>query len=356
MSREAHRLMMAGLVLGCIGCVFGLAFAPKAMLTSYLAVWFAFAAVPSGALAVLLTSYLVRGEWTGDLYPILSRAALALPIFAAFFLPVLLGADHVYPWLGDAAPAAGLKAYYLTLPLFTLRAAIYFAALTGLAWWATRSYGNERAMKQVASAGLIAWPLLVSFAAIDWLESAEPDFHSSIYGLLAVSFHLLAGLGFALAVLFGSRRRHRMRNGAYGAVLLAVILLWAYLHAMQYIVIWSGNIPDEVGWYLARISGGWGIALLVLHAGQFGIPFFALLSSRIRRSGNHLLQISLLTLALRVLEAAILIVPAQHLSATWIFVTVGSALLFVGCGSLLTWSWTAGFRALWPARAATEPR
>jgi hypothetical protein len=95
----------------------------------------------------------------------------------------------------------------------------------------------------------------------------------------------------------------------YSALLLSTILLWAYLHAMQYIVIWSANIPDEVTWYLKRSADGWQFLLIGLALGQLIVPFFALLNERIRADRRWLLWLCGLTLVMRCCEAAILIVP-----------------------------------------------
>ena len=79
---------------------------------------------------------------------------------------------------------------------------------------------------------------------------------------------------------------------------------------MQYIVIWSGNIPDEVTWYLKRSVNGWQYLLIILALGQFVFPFFALLSERIRADRRWLAALCGLTLAMRCCEAAILGLPA----------------------------------------------
>ncbi|WP_229169337.1 hypothetical protein [Bradyrhizobium altum] len=86
------------------------------------------------------------------------------------------------------------------------------------------------------------YALTVSLTGIDWMESLEPNFHSPIYGFLFLSFTLLSGLAFMLGISLLSGRRIG-RSAGYSGLLLSLILLWAYLHAMQYIVIWSGNIP-----------------------------------------------------------------------------------------------------------------
>src|SRR5690349_11091557 len=182
-------------------------------------------------------------------------------------------------------------------------------------------------MKRVASVGLIVWALTASWAGIDWLESLEPQFHSSIYGLLMIGFQLLAGLGFAVLALLLFRRTRRMSNAAYAGTLLSVLLLWAYLHAMQYIIIWSGNIPDEVVWYLERLKGAWGFALWALFIFQFILPFFALLSQRVRNSSNALLWLAVATVALRYLEAAIFILPPLDLVGVALWLDIPASVL-----------------------------
>src|SRR3954451_9066157 len=126
-------------------------------------------------------------------------------------------------------------------------------------------------MTRAASAGLIMYALTVSLAGIDWMESLEPHFHSSIYGLLFLSFVLLNGIAFTVGARIWLDQRLGATRG-YSALLVATILLWAYLHAMQYIVIWSANIPDEVTWYIERSAGGWRFLLAGLALGQLVIP------------------------------------------------------------------------------------
>jgi hypothetical protein len=174
---------------------------------------------------------------------------------------------------------------------------------------------------------------------VDWLESLDPDFHSSIYGLLFISFTMLNGLAFGIAGGLLLRRRIGSPKG-YSALLLSMILVWAYLHAMQYLVIWSGNIPDEVTWYLKRSSHGWQVILVVLSLGQFACPFFALLIERIRNDRGWLLGLCALTLLMRCWEAAILILPALgHINPVMTSVMLLAGLVFVA--TALWWTFDA---------------
>jgi hypothetical protein len=339
-------------VAGFLGCGIGLLIDPRTALASYLTVWFAASSVPIGALAVLFTSYLVRAGWTHELHAPLTGAALTMPVVAVLFLPVVFGIAEIYPWVSAPGTLPAFKAAYLTPGFFVLRAVLYFAVWTALAVWAARAYGNETAMVRCASVGLIVWALTSSWAGIDWLESVEPHFHSSIYGLFAIDFHLLAGLAFGLVTLFTLRPGRQMSNAAYAGTLLSVLLLWAYMHAMQYIIIWTGNIPDEVIWYLKRLDGGWAIALWALYILQFIGPFFALLSEKVRSSSEWLLGLAALTLALRVLEAAVFVLPPLGIDPLALLLDMPGALCAIGASLLMGWRVALPLWERWSGRAA----
>ena len=336
MTRRERNIGFAT-VAGLIGCALGLWIDARTMLAAYLVAWIALSAIPIGGLAVLLTTYLVRGGWTFDFFPILSRCVLTLPAFGLLLVPVLLGIPWLYPWASETTHLSAFQSGYLTPLFFVLRSAIYFVAWTAIAIWAVLGYGNDFAMRRAASVGLIVWALLTSFAAIDWIESLEPDFHSSIYGFLFISFQLLAGLGFAIAILLTSGRGQQMSNAAYSGTLLSVLLLWAYMHAMQYIIIWAGNIPEEIVWYLKRLHAGWGVALWLLFIAQFILPFFALLSEHIRSSTSALLWLAIATVALRWLEAAVLILPPLDLKLAALWLDMPAALLLIAASALGGW-------------------
>lgn len=341
--------MCAG--LGFIVCGLGLAIDPKPMLASYLVAWTAISAIPIGAIAVLFTSYLVRGGWTPDLHEPLSATVLTLPAVAVLFVPLLFGMGEIYSWVFHPEGLPVFKAAYLVPWFFVLRAILYFVIWTALAVWAVLAYGREAAMIRAASAGLIVWSLVTSLAGIDWLESLEPDFHSSIYGFLAIAFDLLAGLAFAILTVM-AKRSQKMSNASYAAALLSVLLLWAYLHAMQYIIIWSGNLPDEVVWYLKRMAHGWKFALWGVYILQFVLPFFALLSSRVRSSTIGLLWLSGGTLALRFVEAAVLILPTLNIGILPLLLDLPAAILAAGAGWLWAFRITSEY-LVWRSERAT---
>jgi hypothetical protein len=236
---------------------------------------------------------------------------------------------ELYPAASEAHSLPAFKAIYLAPWFFVLRTIIYIAVLWLLALWQRAAWGDPERMMRSASVGLIVYALLVSFAGIDWIESLEPELHSSVYGLLYLCFVLLDGVAFAIGMGLLLGRQPGATKG-YSALLLSTILLWTYVHAMQYIVIWAGNIPDEAVWYLKRSSNGWQFVLAVVALGQFVFPFFALLSARVRSDRSWLLALCGLTLVMRGWEASILILPAiAHTTASTVSIMLLGALVFV---------------------------
>jgi hypothetical protein len=302
---------LAIIAIAALVLMAGLTIDPRSTLAAYLVAWVAIGAIPLGVLCILMTSYLVRRAWTEPLHAIMMSATSVLPILAVLFLPMLIGMQEVYPAAAPGHALPAFKAVYLTPWFFVLRSVIYFVVLCGVAMWQQATWGYSDRMMRSASAGLIIWALLVSLAGVDWVESLEPEFHSSEYGLLYLCFTLLDGTAFAILVGIAAGRRIVATRG-YSALLLSVILLWTYVHAMQYIVIWAGNIPDEAVWYIKRSSDGWQFVLAVVALGQFVVPFFALLNSRVRSRRSWLLALCALTLVMRCWEASILVLPGVH--------------------------------------------
>jgi hypothetical protein len=330
----------AGVVLAAaLMLMAGLAIDRHSTLAAYLVIWIAVAAIPIGALGVLMTSYLVHRAWTEKLHSVMTAATVTLPLVCGLFIPILIGMDELYPAAAGDASLPAFKAFYLAPGFFVLRSVIYFVVWYLLARWLRNAWNDHERMTRAASAGLIVYTLTVSLAGIDWMESLEPDFHSSIYGLLFLSFVLLNGVAFTVGAGILTGRQIGPTRG-YSALLLSTILLWAYLHAMQYIVIWSANIPDEVTWYLKRLANGWQYLLIGLALGQLIIPFFALLNERIRADRRWLVALCGLTLVMRCCEAAIFIIPSlSHVGPLMVALMLPAALVFVG--GTLWWAFVA---------------
>ncbi len=326
--------LMVGLA-GCVAAAIGLLLAPRVALIVWLAALLGWSAIPIGCLSLLMMVVLVPGSWRTLLAGPFAAGASLLPLAALLFLPVLIGFRLIYPWAAPGTELPAFKVLWLSPLFWILRAIFYFAVLIGLQ--RALAAAREEIRPAIAAGGLIAYALIGSLLGIDWAESIEPEFHSSIYGLIFLAGQWLAGLAFALLLALPGRR-DRLPFAASGPLITA-LLFWGYIQAMQYIVIWSGDIPLEAHWYLERDAGIWGLVTWALVFGQFVLPFLALLSPRVRESAGAMLAIAGVTLAMRLVEAAWLVLPPAHLPA------LPAALLLVA-----SWAAMGGLGAAWLLR------
>jgi hypothetical protein len=304
MSRE--RALILG-VAGLIGWAVGLAMAPREALVAWLVCWLGWGSIPIGALAVLMLVALIPGTWR-QLYarPLVIGTTL-MPIVAIAVIPLLAGVEIIYPWTAAGATAgyAAFKAAWLSTGFFVARTIAYLLVLSLIAWALLTVRPKLRA--PVAAAGVILYALIGSLIGIDFAESTQPEFHSSIYGLLALSNQWLAGISFA--ILLGLWSSEGKAPLAAAGVLVTALLIWGYMHAMQYIVIWAGDIPAEARWYIERGQGGWGALAWLLYGLQGLVTFAALLSPKVRGSRKAMMALAGLTIVMRLIEQSWFVLP-----------------------------------------------
>jgi hypothetical protein len=315
------RLPLAVGLVALAAWIAGLPVSAHAALLGWLVAFLAFSTVPIGCLAILMMVTLVPGTWR-ELYgrPLLLGSSLLALAFVAV-LPILIGMGPLYPWTNPAVTAAypPFKAQWLSPTFFVLRQILYWIGLIAI-WLGLVVLASRRTA--IAAAGLIGYALIASWMGGDLAESLTPDFHSSIYGLIILANGWLGGIAFANLVGLASREG-AAPSSASGPFMVA-LLAWAYLHAMQFIVIWAGDIPDEVVWYLARGTGGWAWVTAALFLLQGFGPFFAMLSPAVRQSRNGMMTVAAVTLAMRPVEAAWLLLPGQRLNwPVWAFAALG---------------------------------
>ena len=153
----------------------------------------------------------------------------------------------------------------------------------------------------------------MTFAAIDWLMSLEPDWYSTIYAMLVATGQMLPALGLAIAAAAWLADSRRCARGGdpelwndLGNLLLAFVMLWTYMMFSKLLLIWSGNLPEEISWYLIRSEGGWQWVGWLLAVFYFAAAFpaaavarrqtrsGAAIANRGSRGGRHELRPSIL--------------------------------------------------------------
>lgn len=381
------RLRSIGLATGAVGlaaCAVLLVLGPEAFFQGYLVAWLFWAGVSLGSLALLMLHHLVAGGWGVVGQRHFEAGALTIGLMALLYVPLLFGMHALYEWTHAEAVAGDAvlqhKKPYLNVPFFIGRMVLYFGFWTAAAYffrrWSVRlgETGNAalaQRMRRLAAGGLIAHILLLTFASVDWVMSLEPHWFSSVFGWMLAVSQVLAALAVAvLALTWLARREARSGRGGgnkagigrlfstkylhdYGNLLLAFVVLWMYMVFVQYLIMWAGNVPEDIEWYVHRRGAPWGWmapALVIFH---FAVPFFALLFRRTKRSRVALPVLCGALLVMHFLYLVWLVWPAfEHVG---LLTCAAGAVAFLGIGGLwgAAYAFFLGRRPLIPRR---DPR
>jgi hypothetical protein len=326
---QNRALLLAG--FGLLLCIAGALLNPVQFFHSYLFAFLFWFGISLGSLGILMLHHLVGGTWGFVIQRFLETAARLLPLMALLFIPLLIGIPYLYEWSHDEAMsdvALQHKSPYLNVPFFVVRAALYFAVWIFLAYQLTR--WSRRAdetgdpelinrMERLSGPGLVIYGLTMTFAAIDWAMSLEPHWYSTIFGMVFLVGQALSAIGFAIILAYFYSHRKPLVDVItpkqfhdLGNLLLALVMLWAYIAFSQFLIIWSGNIAEEVTWYASRMHGGWNVIALLLITFHFGVPFLLLLQRRSKRRTEILSGIAFALLALRLVDLFWIVSPALH--------------------------------------------
>lgn len=329
LKRLPPRAFSVGVVLFTI-LVFGFLSNRAQFFRSYLFAFSFWSGISIGSLALLMLQHLTGGAWGLVIRRVLEAATRTLPLMLVLFLPIIAGAHWLYPWTHAEeiarSPALVEKArLYLNLQFFVVRAAIYFAIWLALAfflnrWSKLQDQTGEgkftKNMRVLSGPGMVLFVFTVTFASIDWFMSLDPEWSSTIYGFIFVASWSLSALAFVIAALAMLARYEPLKTVVaplhfhdLGKLLLALVMLWSYFAFSQFLIIWSGNLPEEIRWYLPRTRGAWGaiaLAVVVLH---FAFPFLFLLSRSLKRDPHKLVLVAGLILVMRLLDLLWMITP-----------------------------------------------
>ena len=333
LSENLVRLQRVAFTLGGVGaalCGAGLAADAKRFYEAWLVAFLFWLAPALGSMAIVMLHNMTGGGWGFAVRRLLEAAMRTVPWMALFFVPVLLGMHELYEWShADAVatdPLLAHKALYLNARFFSVRALVYFALWAGLARGIVRlseRYDRKlstkalRRLKVASGFGLAGYVLTLTFASFDWGMSLEPHWYSTIYGLQFVVGQALATL--CVAIVVASRlARHEpfsrwLSPGHFhdlGNLTMAFVLLWAYLAFSQYLIIWSGNLPEETPFYVARLGHGWQALALLLLVGHFAAPFAILLVRQTKRDPRVLAAIAVVLLGMRYVDLYWMLAPA----------------------------------------------
>ena len=297
---------------------------PDQFYPAYLTAFMYWMGISLGCLVMALIHGMSGGAWGLAIRRVVEAGYQTLPLIALLFLPLWLGVSRIYEWADPEVvghhTALARKAGYLNVTGHHVRAVIYFAVWIAISWGreltifspnTDRDAKSSRALRlqRCSGMGFVAYGFTLTLAAVDWVMSLEPEWYSTMFGLIQIAGQGVSGLSLALVVVVALAEHEPwsqivtpVRLNDLGNLLLAGVMFWAYTSFFQYLVVWSGNLPEENIWYVHRSSGGWqhlAQALIVLH---FAVPFLLLLSRRLKRRPIDLYRIAMLLLIVHYID------------------------------------------------------
>jgi len=328
-----QRSLIVGVVFGIISTI--LAFTrPDEFYRAYLLGFMCWLGVALGSMAIIMIRHLTGGGWGVVIRRLQGAAMRTLPLLAFLFIPVILGMHRLYIWAQPLDQVADKHLHehlqditktYLTTNGFIIRAIFYFAIWNLLSFllskWSKEgdspsARDNTQRFKAVAGPGLILYGFTISFAAIDWVMSLDPSWISTIFGLIILIGEVLSAMCFAVVVeriLFNYKPMSEMLKPDFvhdhGKWMLAFTMVWAYFSFSQWLIIWAGNLPSEITFYLKRLNGGWGWIALILPVFHFAVPFAILLSRPLKRDIRKLVWVAIWLILMRYVDLFWIIEP-----------------------------------------------
>jgi len=320
--------LLTGVIAGLVSLVGAMANRQQ-FFHSYLFAWLFWSGISFGALLVIMMQFLTGGAWGLAVARLADAAMGLLPWMALLFVPILIGIGDIYSWTHGLTGDTGSyhhKQQWLNLPFFISRSVIYFALLASLAlllrrWSLREPNALEPGMRlrALSSGGLILYVLCMNFASTDWVMSLTPEWYSTIFVVVFMAGHFLTALALLTGLLAWVTWSLPSASGLptkvfsdLGNMLLAFVIFWTYVTFSQLLIIWSGNLPKEISWYLPRSSGGWQWLAVALAAIEFALPFALLLFRPAKRNPKGLAMICACILVGGILNNYWLVAPSFH--------------------------------------------
>jgi len=291
-----------------------------------------------GSMAFLMIQHLTGGKWGMVIRRQLEAAMKVLPLMAALFIPIAVaGVPHLYDaWLHPDPKDTHLvmmSRSYLTWTGYVCRAIIYFVIWLGIAFVLNRWSAEQDKppvqnlsprFRTIAAPGIILYAFSITFASIDWVMSLDPKWFSTIFGFIIIVGECLSAMCFMVVVErilgryqpVGSWLKPKEVHD-HGKLMLTFVMLWAYFSFSQLLIIWAGNLPQEIRFYVRRLNHGWQAVALALVIFHFAIPFLTLLSRSFKRDPRQLVWLAVWLLFMRFVDLFWYIEPAFHPQAAF---------------------------------------
>ena len=334
---NARNMGVIALVAGGIATAAGATMGPEAMasmMTSYLFAWVVVMAFTLGCLGVTLLHHTVRGSWGLAVLRLYEAGGGPWSFVAMFiaWIPIALNIHTIYHHWADPKLAAELpiqKQQWLTEPFFIARTVAYFVIWFALAWILKNSSQRDdknpdpkaaQFRTNLSAPGIVVFVLTVTFAITDWVMSIDPHWSSTIYGVWYTISGALMALSFGAIVVCANRDKEPYRDiispsltKDLGNLCFAFTMFWCYVTLSQFLITWSGNLPEYIRYYVDRkISqhAWWNYVGAFNIVFGFFVPWTLLLSPRAKAKASMLLGIASLIFFMKIVDMYWNVIPS----------------------------------------------
>lgn len=361
LDRYQRRALMVG-VIASIALIIGAFIGPDAydhFLRAYLAGFVLWTGASLGCMALLMTNHLSAGKWGLIIRRPLEAGAAQFPLMFILFIPIAVGIGHLYPWVQGSARWSMLswdaqkiilhKAHLMLNPTwFLIRWPIYFfiwwAFSSTMRRWSLQRDANplardwQRILENIGGLGLVVYSLTMTFAIVDWIMSLDATWFSTIYGLIFLAGQGLTAFSICIITILLLSQEEPMRTllrktemHDLGKLMLAFVMLYAYLSFSQWLIIWSGNLPQELQWYLNRLAGNWINLGRFLILFEFAVPFALLLSRRLKKQPGFMVPLCTFIIFIRTVDLYWMVEPnfithQSQISFNWMYLAAPLAI------------------------------
>jgi|CZKF01.1.fsa_nt_gi hypothetical protein len=340
-----------------------------------------------GGLALLMVQYVSGGKWGLLLRRPLEAMSRTLPLVFAYWVVVALSLRKLYLWAAVTDVSAALKSGWINevqahaiefkRPMLNAGAFVWVSlacfAIWGFYTWRLNALGLQRdeetlaktpewikRMENISGPGIVIYAITMSAAAIYWVMSLDPTWYSSVYGLLFLVGQAYQVLALAIIVVISLSKGEPFKTilrqteqHDLGSFTFAFVMLNIYLAFSQFLIIWSGNLPEEIPWYLDRVTGGWGVIITLDFIFHWLIPFTLLLSRDLKRNKKRLVRVCQWMVFAKAFDLFWLIEPnfkdaARNLHFSW------GILEYMAVPVAMTAFWVAYFCAQLKARPLVQ--
>jgi hypothetical protein len=311
-----------------------------------------------GGLALLMLQYCTGGKWGLLLRRPLEAMSRTLPLVFLYWCVIAIPASmkKLYLWAAVTDVNAALKSGWINevqahaiefkRPMLNPETFIIVSVVCFVIWgyyaWRLNSLGLERdaaspattpewikRLENISGPGLVVYAITMSAAAIYWVMSLDPTWYSSVYGLLFLVGQIYSVLALSIIIVISLSKAEPFKTilrqteqHDLGKFAFAFVMLNIYLAFGQFLIIWSGNLPEEIPWYLDRIRGHWGVIVTLDFIFHWLIPFTLLLSRDLKRNKKRLVWVCQWMVFARAFDLFWLIEPnfkdaARNLHFSW---------------------------------------